>query len=137
MDCLFCKIVAGEMPVYKIYEDDNVIALLDIEPSSPGHTMIIPKEHYEDFMVFPTEKSGELFGGVQKVIKMLEKALNSDHFTIGVNSGKILGRHVEHLHVHVIPRFPDDKGVYVQGVVTNPPKETLEEIKEKILKANG
>ena len=137
MDCLFCKIISGEIKAHTIYEDDQTLAILDIEPSAPGHTMIIPKEHYQDFMDLPTGKMNNLFGSAQKVVNMLEKTLGADHFTIGVNSGRILGRHVEHVHIHVIPRFPDDKGVFLQGVVNNPSKDSLEEIKDKILKANG
>ena len=137
MDCLFCKIASGEVSAHIIYEDEQTRAFLDIEPSALGHTMVMPKEHYQDFMDLPVNNMANLFGSVQKVVDMLEKTFEADHFTIGVNSGKILGRHVDHLHVHVIPRFPDDGGVFLQGVVKNPPKENMEEIKDKILKANG
>ncbi|MBU2101610.1 HIT family protein [Patescibacteria group bacterium] len=137
MDWLFCKIASGEVSAHIIYEDDKTSAFLDIEPSSLGHTMVVPKEHYQDFMDLPVDNMDNLFGSVQKVVDMLGKTFGADHFTIGVNSGKILGRHVDHLHVHVIPRFSDDGGVFLQGVVKSPPKESLEEIKDKILKANG
>ena len=92
------------------------------------------KEHIEDFMDLDDKLMLPVMRSVQKVAKMIEKALGADNFTIGVNSGKIVGRHVEHVHVHVIPRFPDDEGHYIQGVVNRPSKETLEEIKKKIVK---
>lgn len=135
--CIFCDIAEGKVSAHVIYEDESVIALLDIEPSALGHTMVIPKVHVEDFLDLPQEMMVSLLTGVQKVTKMLEAALSADNFTIGVNSGKIVGRHVNHLHVHVIPRFPDDGGGYIQSVVSNPPKEELAAIKEKIIKAQN
>lgn len=136
-DCIFCKIVAGKLPSYKVYEDEYSFAFLEIKPSGPGHTMIIPKEHVDDFMDLDEEATGPVMNTVRKVELMLAKATGADNFTIGVNSGKIVGHHVNHFHVHVIPRFPDDGGGYIQTIVTNPPKEDLEEMKNKILKANG
>ncbi|MDD5710872.1 MAG: HIT family protein [Candidatus Colwellbacteria bacterium] len=136
-DCIFCKIAGKEIPAEIVYENDNVLAFLDIEPSAPGHTVVVPKKHRRDFMDLPPDEMNGVFGPVQTVVHMLEKALQSEHFTIGVNSGKILGRHVDHLHIHVIPRFPDDGGVFLQEVVKNTPPESLKTIKEKILKANG
>ncbi len=132
--CIFCSIVSGEIPSYKLYEDEETLAFLEINPSSPGHALIIPKKHVEDFMDLDNKLMVPVMGSVQKVAKMIEKALGADNFTIGVNSGKIVGRHVEHVHVHVIPRFPDDEGHYIQGVVSRASNETLEEIKEKIIK---
>ncbi len=132
--CIFCSIVAGETPAHKIYEDEHTIAFLEINPSAPGHVMVIPKEHVEDFMDLSGELMVPVINTVQKVAKMIEKALGADNFTIGVNSGKIVGRHVEHMHVHVIPRFQDDGGHYIQGVVSKAIEGTLEEIREKITK---
>lgn len=132
--CIFCSIVAGEVPAHKIYENEATLAFLEIDPSSPGHTMVIPKKHVEDFMDLEGEMLAPVMGAVQKVAKMIEMALGADNFTIGINSGKIVGRHVEHVHVHIIPRFPDDGGHYIQGVVHKPSKETLEDIREKIIK---
>ena len=132
--CIFCSIVAGEVPAHKLYEDEKTLAFLEINPSSSGHAMVIPKKHVEDFMDLDSELMTPVMEAVQKVAKMIEKALGADNFTIGVNSGNIVGRHVEHVHVHIIPRFPDDGGHYIQGVVEKPAQGTLEEIKEKIIK---
>ena len=132
--CIFCSIVAGETPAHKLYEDKKTLAFLEINPSASGHAMVVPKEHLEDFMDLNGELMASVMSTVQKVAKMIEKALGADNFTIGVNSGKIVGRHVQHVHVHIIPRFPDDGGHYIQGVVSMPSEETLEEIKEKIIK---
>ena len=135
--CVFCEIVSGNIPSHKIYEDEKTLAILDITPSAPGHTMVIPKEHCEDLMDLPVDMASSLLDSVQKVTKMLEVGLGRDNFTIGVNSGKIVGRHVEHLHVHIIPRFKGDGGEYIQGVVSVPLDEPLEEIKRKILEGNA
>ena len=132
--CIFCSIASGETPAHRLYEDEKTLAFLEIDPSSPGHTLIIPKKHVEDFMGLDKGLMSSVMGTVQKVAGMIEKGLGADNFTIGVNSGKIVGRHVEHLHVHIIPRFPDDGGCYIQGVVSKPSEETLEEVKEKITK---
>ncbi len=132
--CIFCSIVAGEIPAHKLYEDEKTLAFLEINPSAPGHSMVVPKKHVEDFMDLNGELIVLIMGTVQKVAKMIEKALGADNFTIGINSGKIVGRHVEHVHVHIIPRFPDDGGHYIQGVVNKPLEGTLEELKEKIVK---
>ena len=132
--CIFCSIVAGETSAHKLYEDDKTLAFLEINPSASGHAMVVPKKHLEDFMDLNGELMVSVMSTVQKVAKMIEKALGADNFTIGVNSGKIVGRHVEHMHVHIIPRFSDDGGHYIQGVVSMPSEETLEEIREKIIK---
>src|SRR3990167_7955348 len=104
--CIFCSIVAGEVPAHKLYEDEKTLAFLEINPSSSGHAMVIPKKHVEDFMDLDSELMVPVMEAVQKVAKMIEKALGADNFTIGVNSGNIVGRHVGHVHVHIIPRFP-------------------------------
>lgn len=136
MDCVFCKIIAGEIAAHTVYEDDKTIAFLDIQPSAPGHVMVIPKGHHDDLVDLPDELVVSLFNTVKKVSKMLEKTFGANNFTIGANSGRIVGRHVNHAHIHVIPRFPDDGGGYIQQVVENPPQESIEEIKKKILEAN-
>src|SRR3989344_61874 len=130
--CIFCSIASGETPAHRLYEDEKTLAFLEIDPSSPGHTLVIPKKHVEDFTDLDSNLMGSVMGAVQKVAGMIEKGLGADNFTIGVNSGKIVGRHVEHVHVHIIPRFPDDGGHYIQGVVKRATQETLEEIREKI-----
>jgi len=135
-DCVFCKIGTGDIPAHKIYEDDKFIAFLDIEPSAPGHTMIVSKQHIEDIIELPGDLAEPMMDAIKNVVSMLEEALGSDNFTIGANSGRIVGRHVNHLHVHVIPRFPDDGGGYIQQVVENPPDEELENIKNRIIDSN-
>lgn len=99
MDCLFCKIIAGEIPSYKVYEDDNFLAFLDIHPQSPGHVQVIPKEHYR--WVWDVANAGEYFEVAKKVALAQQKAFNTEHI-----HSKIDGADVPHAHIWV---FPDPK----------------------------
>jgi histidine triad (HIT) family protein len=136
-DCLFCKIAKKEIPAHVIYEDGTTIAFLDINPSAPGHTVVIPKEHYSSIQELPPESVAAVFVTAKTVVNKLEKAVGSGHFTIGFNNGRLSGQEIDHLHVHVIPRYENDGGGSVQSVVKNSSQEGPEEIKSKILKANG
>jgi histidine triad (HIT) family protein len=134
MQCLFCKIIKKEIPAEIIYKDDKTMAILDINPRSPGHTMILPKIHAENILDLPEEKIEGVFKAVKKVTELLNKSLKPDGFTIGINHGKISGQVIDHLHIHIIPRFKDDGGGSVHSVVNNPPKESLNKIKNQISK---
>ncbi len=95
-DCIFCKIVKGEVPSHKIYEDENFLAFLDIRPLSPGHTLVIPKKHYR--WVWDVPNAPEYFGVAQKVAKALGKAFDTDFIL-----SKIVGDEVPHAHIWVYP----------------------------------
>ncbi|PIQ66336.1 MAG: HIT family protein [Candidatus Zambryskibacteria bacterium CG11_big_fil_rev_8_21_14_0_20_42_18] len=95
-NCVFCKIVKGEIPSYKIYEDENFLAFLDINPQSPGHTQVIPKEHYR--WVWDTPNVGEYFEVVRKIAKAQQKAFATDFIL-----SKVIGDEVAHAHVWVFP----------------------------------
>lgn len=131
-DCLFCKILKKEIPAEIIYEDGETMAILDIMPKAPGHTMILPKVHSENILDLPEDKVRPVFLTVKKVTAILEKALNPRGFTIGINHGKISGQTIDHLHIHIMPRFEGDRGGSIHSVVTNPPKESIKEIAQKI-----
>ena len=107
-NCLFCKIVNGEIPSKKIYEDDDFVAFLDIAPIAKGHALVIPKKHFERF----DDMLDELFSGYGKAIKKVSsavvKSLNADGYNIIVNNGSAAGQVVFHCHAHVIPRFAND-----------------------------
>jgi histidine triad (HIT) family protein len=133
VDCLFCKIVAKTIPAYVIYEDDRTIAFLDITPRTPGHTMVISKYHAPNFLELPEAEVAPLFTSVKKVAELLYKKLGSDGMTVGINQGRASGQEVDHLHVHLMPRWKGDGGSPVQSLVNNKPKESLEEIKKKIV----
>ncbi len=110
-DCVFCKMVAGQIPVTKIYEDEVVLAFLDIGPISDGHTLVIPKQHFERLHDCPGELLGQVGLCLGKIAKAVSAAMNSDGYNVLCNNGRAAGQLVEHLHFHIIPRNAGD-GVF-------------------------
>lgn len=103
-DCVFCAIAAGEIPSFKIYEDDLVLAYLDINPFTKGHTLVIPKAHSEGLLDTPAAKLGEIMARVQKVAAHIKATLPCEGFNILQNNGEAAGQTVKHLHFHIVPR---------------------------------
>lgn len=101
MECMFCKVVAGELPSYKVYEDDNFLAFLDIRPLNPGHTLVVPKKHYRWVWDYPD--LAEYYRVVGKVANSIRKALETEYVV-----SLVLGEEVHHAHVWLVPRFSDD-----------------------------
>lgn len=134
MDCLFCKIAKKEIPAEIIYEDGHALAFLDIDPRAPGHTMIVSRHHGATILDLPESEIGPVFSAVKKVVDLLKNQLGPDGFTIGINQGLVSGQTVEHLHIHILPRFLGDKGGSIHTTVNNPPKEPLKEIAAKLRK---
>jgi len=108
MDCIFCKIIKGEIPSEKIFEDDKVLAFLDIGPSAPGHTLVILKEHSEDLMHTSEENLAELIKRIPRIAGAVMKGLDYNAFILSTNNGAEAGQEVPHLHFHIIPRRSDD-----------------------------
>lgn len=107
-DCIFCKIARKELPCYKIYEDDNILAFLDRTPVNLGHTLIIPKKHSETILDTDEETLKRFIFSIKKVSKAVHEGLKCDGFNIAINQFKDAGQIVPHLHAHVIPRFKGD-----------------------------
>jgi histidine triad (HIT) family protein len=107
-DCIFCKIVRGEIPSAKILETDTVLAFLDINPVSKGHTLVIPKEHYASFRDMPPDVLTRLAEVLQRVGDALKSELQSDGFNILLNDGLAAGQLIAHAHFHLIPRTEAD-----------------------------
>ncbi len=107
-ECIFCKIVRGELPSNKIYEDEHSIALLDIHPVNPGHTLVIPKEHFATIFDTPAKTWGHVQETVHKVALALEKGAEADGVNLMMNNREHAGQVVHHAHVHLIPRFKGD-----------------------------
>jgi len=131
-ECLFCKIVKGEIKSEKIYEDGDTLAFLDVNPSAPGHTIVIPKQHIQTILDLNEESLSRLFKTVKKVTEMIRNSLHPCGFNIGINQGECAGSRVPHLHIHIIPRYIGDGGAMIQMIVRNPPKEDLTTIANKI-----
>jgi len=130
-DCIFCKIIKGEIPCSKIYEDDKILSFLSTMPTSKGHTLVIPKEHYEEVTDLPDDLLKELMIAAKKISKAVMDGTKADGFNIGINTKEAAGQVVMHAHLHIIPRFKDDglkpwpTGEYEEG--------EAEEIIEKIV----
>ena len=108
-DCLFCKIAAGEIPSTKVYEDDNVLAFEDVNPQMPSHTLIIPKEHYDNLADdVPAEILANVFGAVREVARA--KGIDESGFRVLANNGPDAQQVVKHLHVHVLGGAPMNSG---------------------------
>ena len=106
--CLFCKIVNREIPSDFLYEDENVVAFLDIQPNNPGHTLVIPKKHFRNIFDIEENTLQELIVGVKKVAKAVKNGVKADGINIAMNNDPAAGQLVFHAHIHVIPRFRDD-----------------------------
>ena len=107
-DCIFCKIVSGAIPCFKIYEDDLVLAFLDIGPVSDGHTLVIPKEHFADFDSCPGEVIGSVTTRIGVIAQAIVSAMGSDGYNVLCNNGRSAGQLVDHVHFHIIPRRTGD-----------------------------
>jgi histidine triad (HIT) family protein len=107
-DCIFCKIIAGELPATKVYEDDDALAFMDIGPVSKGHTLVIPKLHCDPITDVPAETLQKLILVVQKIATAQFKGLDADGITVTQANGEAAGQVVPHIHFHVIPRSEDD-----------------------------
>ena len=130
--CLFCKIIANDVPSYTVYEDEYTRAFLDIFPSTTGHVVVILKKHGWTILDYTPEELASLMATVQKIVRALTATYKTEVFTLGVNHKEEQGVH--HLHIHVLPRFPDDKGGVIQLVVEKEVKEALPAVAEKIKK---
>jgi histidine triad (HIT) family protein len=113
-DCIFCKLVNGEIPCNKVYENKNFIAFLDIHPKAKGHTLIVPKNHYTLLLDMPSSLGAELMDAVKKIILNISKENKAEGFNVIINGNKAGGQVVMHTHVHVIPRKSEDG---LQGLV--------------------
>lgn len=103
-ECIFCKIIKGEIPAAKIYEDNNILAFLDIQPVNHGHALVIPKKHYEKMEATPEEVVVDVFVGAKKLMKVIKEAMSADFVVLSV-----IGIDVPHFHIHLIPRYFNDK----------------------------
>ena len=125
MDCIFCKIAKGEIPCYKVYEDKDFLAFLDINPRNPGHTLVIPKKHYR--WVWDVPNSGEYFEATTKIANAIKKALDTD-YVISI----VMGDEVPHAHIWLVPRFEGDNLKITLGDVKEIKEGEMKEITGKI-----
>lgn len=109
MNCIFCKIINGEIPAKKLYEDDKVLAFMDASPQSKGHTLVVPKKHYENIYDIPDEELMEVIKKVKEISTFLKDRLEFDGLNIKQNNGECAGQTVFHIHFHIIPKYEEDE----------------------------
>ena len=107
-ECIFCKIIKGEIPSVKIYEDELVYAFLDISPINFGHTLVIPKEHHESASTIPENIAGRMFRVGSRIGIALKRELDMDGYNLHLADGTVAGQVVMHVHMHVVPRGAED-----------------------------
>ena len=132
-ECIFCKIIKGEIPADKIYENEKFLAFLDIKPNNPGHTLVVPKDHSENLYKMPDETLSAIAPLIKKIAVAVKNATNADGINIGMNNESPAGQIVPHVHFHIIPRFTNDGLRHWQGK-TYASKKEANEIAEKIIK---
>ena len=110
-DCIFCGIAEGEVPSFKVYEDEEVLAYLDINPFSKGHTLVIPKAHSEGLLDTDEATLAAVIARVKKIAAHLKSALPCDGFNILQNNGAAAGQSVFHIHFHIVPRYEGGKAL--------------------------
>jgi histidine triad (HIT) family protein len=107
--CIFCRIAQKQVPANRVYEDEKVLAFLDIRPLNEGHTLVIPKAHYENIFDVPQELNAYIHGVTKQIAIAVKKATNADGISIIQQNGKAANQDIPHLHVHVIPRYEGQK----------------------------
>ena len=120
-DCIFCSIVDGDIPSRTVHEDEAVVAFLDANPLSPGHTLVVPKAHHQFVREVPAGLSASVFETVHELVPRIEDAVDADGHTIAVNDGPAAGQEVPHLHVHIVPRFEGDGGGPIHAIAGERP----------------
>jgi len=121
-NCIFCQIVAGDIPSRTVYEDDDVLAFLDVNPLAPGHTLVIPKDHHETLTELPEDEGDAVFSALHRLAPAVEVAVDAPASTVAFNNGEAAGQEVPHVHGHIVPRFDDDGGRPIHALVSDQPE---------------
>lgn len=132
-DCTFCKVIAGDIPCHKIYENEDVLAFLDISPLSDGHTLVIPKLHFSTVDRCPSNILSSIAARLDKIAAAVVTATECDGYNILCNNGRAAGQIVDHVHFHVIPRKSAD-GIFSQWPAKDYGHGQAEAVAEKIRK---
>jgi histidine triad (HIT) family protein len=134
-DCVFCGIVAGEMPARTVHETDRTLAFLDVNPLARGHTLVVPRTHRARLADLDPADADALFGAATDLVPVVEAAVDADGVTVGVNDGTAAGQEVPHVHVHLVPRFDGDDGGPIHAALGSRPdlsEADLDDVAEAI-----
>lgn len=132
-NCIFCKIIAGEIPSHTLHEDEQFKVILDVGPATKGHALILPKQHYANLYELPEDMAADAIRLAKKMMVNMTDKLKCDGFNIVQNNGETAGQTVFHFHMHLIPRYKDD-GEILKYIAGEPSQEELEQIKKTITK---
>ncbi len=105
--CVFCKIINNEFSSYKVYEDEEVLAILDLSQTTYGHTLVMPKKHYDNMLAIPQNEWAHLMEVAKTLSEKIMTRLNAKGFNVLINTNEAAGQTVNHLHVHIIPRYDE------------------------------
>ena len=130
MSCIFCDILEGKLEGHIVYDDEKHIAFLDKYPIDDGHTLVIPKKHYERITDMDSNDVGELFSLIPKIAKAVLLGAGADAFSLAQNNGKAAKQIIPHVHVHIIPRYNDKGTVWTKRQI--PSDDVLSELSQKI-----
>ncbi|MDO8499600.1 MAG: HIT family protein [bacterium] len=119
MTCIFCQIAKKELPNHTVYEDDAVLAFLDVHPCAKGHTVVIPKKHFEQLSDLKSKDWDELMQGVRGALEKVEAVLHPAGVNIGINDRPAAGQMVSHVHWHIFPRWANDGGSSAHAIIQN------------------
>ena len=109
--CVFCSIIEGNIPSKKVYEDEDTLAILDLSQTTEGHTLVMPKKHYDNFLEMPDDEFGALMEKTHSVAKKIIHSLDAKGCNILINTNEVAGQSVMHTHVHIIPRYSENDTV--------------------------
>ena len=130
-DCIFCKIIAGEIPSHTLYENEQFKVILDVGPATRGHALILPKDHYRNLYELPEDMAADAMKLAKKMMRIMTDKLNCDGFNLVQNNGEVAGQTVFHFHMHLIPRYKED-GEILKYIAGHPEGKELEEIRRTI-----
>jgi histidine triad (HIT) family protein len=129
--CIFCKIANGEIPSYRLYEDETVLAFLDISQATIGHTLVIPKKHFADAFALDADTAGKVFAAAVKIANRLKEVLPIEGLNILNNNGTVAGQTVNHFHLHLLPRYQND-GLNIHFSSNKIEQKEFQELVQKI-----
>lgn len=129
-DCVFCKIISGEIPSTKVYQDEVVTAFLDLSQATPGHTLVVPNKHVKDIFAYDTDLAAAVFSRIPKIARAV-RASNKDIKGLNIlnNNGKAAYQSVFHSHIHLVPRYTDNDG-FSMSFTDNSDKHSAEELNQ-------
>ncbi|HER2918104.1 TPA: HIT family protein, partial [Streptococcus pyogenes] len=131
-NCIFCSIIQGDIPSSKVYEDEQVLAFLDISQTTKGHTLVIPKQHVRNLLEMTAETASHLFARIPKIARAIQSATGATAMNIINNNEALAGQTVFHAHIHLVPRYNEEDGISIQYTTHEPDFPVLEKLARQI-----